>query len=71
MDPAGSVVPAVGVMLPVPEPPTMVKVRLAVPVPELLVALNATGKVPATVGVPRIKPVEVLIVKPPGSPDAP
>ena len=49
----------------------MVSVRVAVPVPTLLVALNVTGYEPATVVVPEIKPVAVLTDKPFGKPDAP
>ncbi len=49
----------------------MVRVRLALPVPALLVALSVTVDVPAAVGVPEIKPVVVLTDKPTGSPVAP
>ena len=44
----------------------MVNVRVAVPVPPLLVALKLTDDVPAVVGVPEIKPVAVLTDKPAG-----
>jgi hypothetical protein len=40
-------------------------------VPLLLVALSVTVEVPAIVGVPLIKPVVGLTVKPAGNPDAP
>jgi hypothetical protein len=43
-----------------------------VPVPTLFVALSDTEDVPpAPVGVPEIKPVEVLIDSPAGNPVAP
>jgi hypothetical protein len=46
-------------------------VRVAVPVPVELVAERATLKVPAaTLGVPEIKPVDVLMERPPGRPVA-
>jgi hypothetical protein len=48
-----------------------VRVRGALPVPPLLVAASVTLEVPAPVGVPEIKPEEVLTVKPAGNPDAP
>jgi hypothetical protein len=48
-----------------------VKVRVALPVPLLLVALNVTLDVPAEVGVPEIRPVPVLTDKPAGNPAAP
>jgi hypothetical protein len=52
--------------------PVMVSVRVAVPVPALLVALNDTVDVPpAPVGVPEMTPVEVLTVRPAGNPVAP
>ena len=38
------------------------------PVPPGLVALSVTVKLPATVGVPLIKPAAVSIVSPPGKP---
>jgi len=38
----------------------MVRVRVAFPVPVLLVALNVTVTFPADVGVPEIKPVPRL-----------
>jgi hypothetical protein len=46
----------------------MVSVRLALPVPPELVALNVTVDVPATVGVPEISPVLVLTASPAGKP---
>ena len=48
-----------------------VRVRDALPVPPLLVALSVTLEVPAPVGVPEIKPEAVFTVRPPGNPDAP
>lgn len=45
-----------------------VKARVALPVPELFVALIETLKVPAAVGVPEIKPVEVLTLRAAGRP---
>lgn len=48
-----------------------VKVRVAVPVPVLFVALKATLDVPDAVGVPEINPVVVFTVRPAGKPDAP
>ena len=51
--------------------PLIVKVRVALPVPPLLVALRVTLEVPAPVGVPEINPEPVLTVRPAGSPDAP
>jgi hypothetical protein len=49
----------------------IVNVRVDVPVPPLLVALSATDEVPATVGVPEIRPVEGLTETPGDSPLAP
>jgi hypothetical protein len=50
----------------------MVSVKVAVPVPTLLVALNDTVEVPpAPVGVPEIIPVVVLSDNPAGNPVAP
>ena len=48
----------------------MVKVSVALPVPPALVALIVTLYVPAVVGVPEIKPVEVLTDSPGGNPVA-
>jgi hypothetical protein len=48
-----------------------VSVRVALPVPPLLVALNVTVDVAAAVGVPEINPVLVLIIRPAGNPVAP
>ncbi len=48
----------------------IVKVKVAFPVPLPLVALMVTLYVPAVVGVPEIKPVEVFTVKPAGRPVA-
>jgi hypothetical protein len=45
--------------------------NVAVPVPPALVALSFTLDVPVPVGVPEIRPVPVLIVRPEGSPLAP
>jgi hypothetical protein len=45
--------------------------RVAVPVPVVLVAERETLKLPAaTLGVPEIRPVVVLIERPPGRPVA-
>jgi hypothetical protein len=49
----------------------MVRVRVALPVPLLLVALSVTVDVPAELGVPDITPVPVLTNKPDGKPAAP
>lgn len=49
----------------------IVNIREALPVPPLLVALTVTLEVPATAGVPEIRPVEVLTARPAGRPDAP
>jgi hypothetical protein len=49
----------------------IVSVRVAVPVPPLLVALNVTVEVPAAVGVPEINPVAVITASPEGNPVAP
>ena len=47
------------------------RVRFAVPVPVALPAERVTVKVPAaTVGVPEMRPVEVLMERPVGSPVA-
>ena len=48
----------------------MVKVRVAVPVPPAFVALSGILDVAAAVGMPDIKPVLVLAVKPAGNPVA-
>jgi hypothetical protein len=48
-----------------------VRVKGALPVPPLLVALKVTLEVPVPVGVPEIKPETVFTVRPAGSPDAP
>ena len=48
-----------------------VSVRVALPVPVPLVALRVTVEVPATVGVPDMRPVLVLILSPAGHPVAP
>ena len=48
----------------------IVKVRVAVPVPPLFVALSVTLDAPAAVGVPAIKPVVVLTARPAGNPVA-
>jgi len=48
-----------------------VMTRVAVPVPVTLVAVTVTVKVPAaTLGVPEIMPVNVLMESPPGRPVA-
>ena len=49
----------------------MVRVKVAVPVPPLLVAVRVTVAVPVAVGVPEINPVLVFTVNPAGSPVAP
>jgi hypothetical protein len=49
----------------------MVSVRVALPVPPLLVALRVTVEVPAAVGVPEINPVPLFTVNPAGNPVAP
>ncbi len=49
----------------------MVNVRLALPVPPLLVALSVTVDVPAAVGVPEINPDVLLSDNPAGNPVAP
>jgi hypothetical protein len=48
----------------------IVKVKVALPLPLLLVALMVTLYVPAVVGVPEINPVLVLTLKPADSPVA-
>ena len=48
-----------------------VRLRGALPVPALLVALSVTLEVPAAVGVPEIRPETVFTVRPAGNPDAP
>jgi hypothetical protein len=48
----------------------MVNVSVAVPVPPLLVALRVTVEVPAALGVPEIRPVDVFTDNPPGRPVA-
>ena len=48
----------------------IVKVRVAVPVPPLFVAISVTLDVPSTMGVPEIKPVAVLTARPAGNPAA-
>ena len=49
----------------------MASVRVAFPVPPLLVALSVRVDVPAAVGVPVIKPVPLLTFIPAGNPVAP
>jgi len=49
----------------------IVRVRVALPIPLLLVALRVTVEVPDAVGVPVINPVVLFIVNPLGSPVAP
>ena len=49
----------------------MVNVRLALPVPPLLLALSVTVDVPAVVGVPEINPDVLLADNPAGNPVAP
>jgi hypothetical protein len=47
------------------------KVTVLLPVPPALVALMVAAEVPAAVGVPEIRPVEVFTERPHGSPLAP
>ena len=47
-----------------------VRVKVALPVPPLLVALKVTAELPAAVGVPEIRPEVVLTDKPAGKPVA-
>ena len=49
----------------------IVSVRVALPVPPLLVALSVTVEVPAAVGVPEINPVPLFTDSPAGNPVAP
>ena len=49
----------------------IVSVKVALPVPPLLVALSVTVEVPAVVGVPEINPVPLFTDKPVGNPVAP
>jgi len=49
----------------------IVSIRVALPVPTLLVALSVTADVAAAVGVPEIKPVPLFTVNPAGNPVAP
>ena len=49
----------------------MVRVSVALPVPPEFDAEIVALKVPAPVGVPEIRPVAVLTLKPDGKPDAP
>jgi hypothetical protein len=49
----------------------IVSVRVAFPVPSRLVAFRVTVEVSIAVGVPEIKPVPLLTVKPTGNPVAP
>ena len=46
-------------------------VRVAFPVPPVLVALMVAVESPSTVGVPEIRPVVALTLKPAGKPDEP
>jgi hypothetical protein len=48
-----------------------VSVRVAFPVPPLLVALRVTVDVPAAEGVPEINPVPLFTASPAGNPGAP
>ncbi len=48
-----------------------VRVRFAVPVPMLFVALSATVEVPVAVGVPEMMPVVLFTARPAGNPLAP
>ena len=49
-----------------PDGKLIVKVKVALPVPEAFVALMVTGKTPTPVGVPEICPGVGPRVKPPG-----
>ena len=49
----------------------MERVKVAPPVPVLLVALRVTVEVAAAVGVPEINPVELFTLRPAGKPLAP
>jgi hypothetical protein len=49
----------------------IVNVRVALPVPLLLMALSVTVDVPAAVGVPDINPLVLLTDSPAGNPVAP
>jgi hypothetical protein len=49
----------------------IVRVNVAFPVPVIFVALSVTVAAATESGVPEIKPVEVLINRPEGSPVAP
>ena len=53
-----------------PPEAAIVKVRDAVPVPPLLVAVMVDVNTPAVLGVPETKPLPVLTVRPPGNPVA-
>ena len=55
---------------PPPPPAVMVRVRRALPVPVALVAEMVTLEVPAAVGAPEMRPVEVLTLRPEGRPVA-
>ena len=48
-----------------------VRVRVAFPIPPLLIAVSATLNVPDALGVPETRPVAVLTERPPGKPLAP
>ena len=48
-----------------------VSLKVAVPVPALLVALRTTLAVPLVVGVPEIRPVAAFTTSPDGKPVAP
>jgi hypothetical protein len=49
----------------------MVRVKVALPVPVLFVALSVTVELPTAVGVPEINPVVLLTESPAGKPVAP
>jgi len=49
-----------------PDGKLIVKVKVALPVPEAFVALRVTVKIPTPVGEPEINPVVVSTFKPPG-----
>ena len=52
------------------EPLLMVSVSVAVPVPAEFVAPRVIFDVPADVGLPEMRPVDVAIDRPLGNPDA-
>jgi hypothetical protein len=55
----------------VPAGSVTLNVSVLFPVPLAFVALKTTEKLPVSVGVPLITPVEVFTLNPAGKPDAP